>query len=195
MDYIVTTLLSYLLLYKYVTVFVVILLSSFLLPLPSNTLFMAAGTFASQGYFNVETLFVVGLISNCLGDISAFSVTRIWGNKIITKERMRKFSILAKIEDFFNAHSKMTIFLTRFTGTPGVVINFLAGLTEVPAKVFVFIDIVGNIINIVFFITLGYYLGVFSESYSDVLEILGWIVIVAIAIYLIVKLFLKNNNG
>ena len=48
MDYILTTLLSYLLLYKYAAIFVVVLVSGFLLPLPSNTLLMAAGAFASS---------------------------------------------------------------------------------------------------------------------------------------------------
>jgi len=195
MDYVVSTLLSYLLIYKYITVFVTILLSSFLLPLPSNTLFMAAGSFASQGYFNIGTLFIVGLIANVIGDVSGFAVTRIWGTKYITQEYLQRFSILRKTEDFIESHAKMTVFLTRFTGTPGVVVNFLSGLSRVSFRTFLTVDIIGNIFNILFFIWLGYFLKIYSESYSDVLQVVGWIVIILIVVYLFYKFFLQNETG
>jgi len=44
--------LSYLLLYKYVVLFLVVATASFGLPVPATALMMAAGAFIAQGYFD-----------------------------------------------------------------------------------------------------------------------------------------------
>ncbi len=192
MGYILATLLSYLLLYKYVAVAVIVFLSGLLLPLPSNTLLLAAGAFGSQGYLNVWTVFAVALVSNVLGDSLGYMLTRVWGTRVITREHIQRFKAVSKIEEFVRGHVRLTILATRFIGTPGVVVNFLCGLSGVPYCRFVLYDAIGNALDTGLFIASGYMLGTFSEDISDVASLLGWAVLVAFLIYVTWKSFIKK---
>ncbi len=194
MDYLLATLLSYLLLYKYVAVSVVSFLAGLILPLPSNALLLAAGAFASQGYISATAVFFFALVSNVLGDSLSYALTRFWGTRIITETRLKRFSAVVRIEQFVRQHARPTILLTRFFGTPGVVANFLCGLLGVPFRRFVVYDIIGNALDIVCFILVGYGLGVYTENYSDIAQLVGWIILIAVLIFLVFKLFLNKNT-
>lgn len=193
MDYIVSSLLSFLLLYKYVSIFLIIFVAGMLLPLPANTLLLATGTFASQGYFNVWICFFVALTANVLGDCVGYSITRIWGEKFVKREHWSKIGFLKNIEHFIKNYPGLTIVVTRFMGIIGTAVNFLAGLSEVPLGKFLVYDIIGNTLSIGLFLGLGYVLGTYSEQYSDIGSIIDWIVVIIIAIVVIRNVFLKKK--
>lgn len=194
MDYLLTTLLSYLLLYKYVAIAVIVFLAGLILPLPSNTLLLAAGAFASQGYMDTAGIFWVALVSNVIGDSAGYALTRFWGTRFITREHINRFKFVGKTEEFVRAHVRATILLTRFLGTPGSIVNFLCGLSGVRYRRFVLYDAIGNALDTGFFVIAGYYLGTFSENFSDIAQLAGWIVLVIVLIFLIVRLFIKKNG-
>ncbi|MBU6427278.1 DedA family protein [Patescibacteria group bacterium] len=193
MDYLLSSLLSYLLLYKYLAVSVIVFFSGLLLPLPSNTLLFAAGAFASQGYLSFVAVFMSALISNVIGDSLGYALTRFWGTRFITEERLNRFKPVAKVEQFVRKHAGLAIFITRFLGTPGVIVNFLCGLIGVSFRRFVLYDIVGNMLDIGGFLVIGYVVGVYSENFSDIAQLVGWIVLILILIFMIARLFLKGN--
>jgi len=193
MSYLLTSLLSSLLVYKYVAISLVVFLAGLLVPLPSNTLLLAAGAFASQGYLNAPAVFLIALVSNVFGDSLGYSLTRFWGTRIITKARLDRFAAVEKIEQFVNRHVRLTILATRFIGTPGVIVNFLCGLAGVPYRRFLLYDVIGNALDTALFLVIGYILGVYSESYSYIADLVGGIVLVAALIYLIFKLFLRKD--
>jgi len=194
MDYLLATLLSYLLIYKYAAIAVAVFLAGLLLPLPSNTLLLASGAFASQGYLSVTAVFFVALVSNVLGDSLGYALTRFWGTRFITVERLKRYSALSRIEEFVREHARMTIMVTRFLGTPGVVVNFLCGLSKLPYRSFVLYDAIGNALDTALFLFAGYALGIYAEQFSDIAVLIGWIIFVAILIFLAVKLFLRKNK-
>jgi len=189
MDYLLTSLLSFVLLYKYAAIFVIVFLSGLILPLPSNTLLLAAGAFASQGYMSAGWVFTVALISNVLGDSLGWALTRFWGTRFITSERLKRYSSLTKVEGFVHEHLRLTITATRFLGIPGVIVNFLCGLSGVPYRRFVFYDAIGNALDVGLFIAVGYALGSFSENFSSISSLTGWIILVALLIFVVVKAF------
>ena len=193
MDYLLTTLLSYLLLYKYVAIFAIVFLSGFLLPLPENTLLLAAGAFASQGYMNAAIIFAVALVSNVLGDSLGWALTRFWGTRIITSERLKSYRSLAKVEGFVHEHLRLTITATRFLGIPGVIVNFLCGLSGVPYRRFVLYDAIGNALDVGLFIAIGYALGSFSEDFSSIASLTGWIILTVLLIFTVVGVFWKKK--
>jgi membrane protein DedA with SNARE-associated domain len=194
MDYLLTSLLSFVLLYKYVAIFVIVFLSGLILPLPSNTLLLAAGAFASQGYMSAGWVFAVALISNVLGDSLGWALTRFWGTRFVTREHIRRFKAVAKTEQFVREHVRMAIIVTRFIGTPGSIVNFLCGLSGVPYRRFVIYDIIGNATDTAFFVVLGYALGNFSENFSNIAQLTGWIVLVVLLIFTVVGVFWKRKN-
>jgi len=56
------SLLSFLLLYKYLGLFIIALVSSIALPIPASVALSAAGGFASQGYLNIYAVLGVTLL-------------------------------------------------------------------------------------------------------------------------------------
>src|ERR1700753_579402 len=124
MNSILATLLSYLLLYKYIAIFLLVVSSAIILPIPENTLLLATGAFASQGYFSFIFAFIVALAANVIGDSIGYILTRKWGNKIIKEHHIKKYASLSKIDSYIRGNAGMTIFLTRFTGTIGPLVNF-----------------------------------------------------------------------
>ena len=194
MDYLLTSLLSYVLLYKYFAIGGVVFLSGLLLPLPSNTLLMAAGAFASQGYLNVYAAFAVALVSNVLGDSLGYALTRIWGTRYITRARLDHFSAVTRIEKFVRENVRLTILVTRFLGAPGVIVNFLCGLSGVPYRRFVLYDMIGNALDTACFLFAGYALGIYAEQFSDIAQIIGWMIFVIILIVLALRFFFKKSS-
>jgi membrane protein DedA with SNARE-associated domain len=124
-DTILTSLLSYLLLYKYITLFLVVYSTSLMIPLPANTLLIAAGAFASQGYFSLSITFIVALLANSLGDTSAYMLTNTWKHRFVKKNYLEKILYLRSIENYLKQHTRMAIFVTRFIGIPGAAVEHL----------------------------------------------------------------------
>jgi membrane protein DedA with SNARE-associated domain len=173
-------LLSWLLLYKYTLLFGVFFFSALALPLPGNTLLLATGAFASQGYMNFWIALLSVLLGNIAGDIAGFVLADIYGEKVIEKMRIKR-SYLAGMERYVTRHPRITIVLSRFGGTLDPVVNILCGLGDVSLKTFVIFDIMGNAISLFVVITVGYYLGNYWQSFSGVISTIGWIIFALLA--------------
>src|SRR6185369_11643502 len=92
--------LSYLLLYKYATIFVVVASSAFIVPLPTSALLLAAGAFASQGYLSFATCVAVAAIANTIGDTMGYTLTRIFGYTFIEKHYKKKHAYFVRVERY-----------------------------------------------------------------------------------------------
>ena len=82
MSFLIQFILPYILLYKYIALFVITFLASIALPIPAGGLLVASAAFASQGYFNIVKVIIVVIIANVLGDNVCYWLTRIFGIKI-----------------------------------------------------------------------------------------------------------------
>jgi membrane-associated protein len=193
MDYILGTLLSYLLLYKYLALFLVIFTAGLIMPWPANTLLFAVGAFAGQGYFDIWLSFVVAEASNILGDYCGFLLTYLLKYRVVKRGYLEKLPFFASAERYVRKHAALTIIATRFMGTPGSLVNFLAGLSGIPAGRFLAYDAIGNALDIGFFLALGYVLGTFTENISDLLSILGWMMIVGFLLLVLLKLIRRRS--
>lgn len=188
MNFILSTLLSYLLLYKYATIFVVIFAAAIIVPVPDSTMLVATGAFASQGYFSLSAAFAVALAANVLGDLVDYTLTRRWGYRIIKEEHIRKMPYFNKVEQFVHANAATAIIVSRFVGTVGPLVNFLSGLADVPLSKFIFFDIIGNALDIAGLLAAGFVLGQYWQDFSGFVGIVGWIIVVGIVMYVIVKI-------
>ena len=78
----VALLLSFLLLYKYWALFAVIFVAAVLVPLPTNSVLLAAGAFASQGYFSFWLSLAVAVGANIAGDCFDYFLARRYGRRV-----------------------------------------------------------------------------------------------------------------
>ena len=131
MTFFLSTTLSYLLLYKYVALFAITYLAAFLFPIPASISLLASGAFASQGYLNLFVVLLVALAGNILGDLTGFVLARLYGKRLLSKIGFRKMiesKQFTGLERFLNENSGPTIFITRFVGELGPLVNILSGL-------------------------------------------------------------------
>ena len=189
-SFILTTLLSYILLYKYLTLFLFIFVGSFLLPLPDNALLLAVGAFASQGYLNVYVCFLVAYSSNVLADILGYYLTYRYGVNILSVLRIKpnnhKFE---KVENWLKRYAGITVFITRISGPFGPAVNFLSGLIRMPFKKFIFADLSGNLIDIAGLIFCGYFVGNYWQSFLNNIQYFGWLIFFLFLFYIAYKIY------
>lgn len=187
-------LLSYLLLYRYIALALVVLCAAAILPLPVNTLLLATGAFANQGYFDFTQSIFVAISANVIGDMAAFWFTRKYGPIAFKKLRIKTSPNLLRAEQYIQTHAGATIFITRFVGVIGTATNILAGLADVSPIKFLTFDLLGNSIQIGMIIGLGYLVGTYWQDYSDTISIVGEIALVLILILTITKTVLARKK-
>ncbi|HXK37516.1 MAG TPA: DedA family protein [Candidatus Paceibacterota bacterium] len=187
MDYVLSILLSYLLLYKYVTLFIVMYVAGLLIPFPINTLVFAAGVFASQGFLNLWASFGVAILGNVLGDYTGYMLTAIWKHRYIKRSHLEKIPYLPKLEAYLREYAGLTVFFSRFLGIAGCTVNFLSGLAGVPMKRFLTFDILGNAFSAGIFLFGGYILGTFTETFSDSMSLIGLMISLTFIIIVVLK--------
>jgi membrane-associated protein len=191
----VALLLSSLLLYKYWALFIVIFIAAVILPLPTNSVLLAAGAFASQGYFSFFLSLAVAVGANILGDCFDYFLARRYGRRIIRTLRIRVPSYIERLEEYVRKHPGPTIFLTRFVGTADPLANILSGFVGVSFATFLLYDFLGNIVSIGGVLYAGYFLGINWQDFSKLFSIAGWIVLGCIVIAaLALSLWYRNHN-
>lgn len=174
MTEIIFAVLSYILLYNYVTLFLVSYFATIFIILPSNTALLAAAAFASQGYLNIYLVIIVALFANVLGDVTGFLLSDKFGYKVLMKTFLRKVLLSEEYnstEKFMFKYSRTTIFVTRFFGGVSLIVNILSGMSnDIPFKKFIIYDILGEIVYVMSFVFVGYYLG---DTWQDIILSVG----------------------
>lgn len=192
---ILTSLLSFLLLYKYGALFILILVAAIIVPIPVNTLLLAAGAFASQGYFSFTISLLVVVAANMLGDCFDFFLARRYGRRALEMLHIRIPKYLERLERFVRAHPGPAIFLTRFVGTIEPLTSLLCGFIDVPAGKFIFYDFLGNFVSDGAVLCAGYFLGSYWQDFMGVFNITDYIFLGAvIAIALVVMIWRKKHG-
>lgn len=181
-------LLSYLLLYKYATLAVVVYSAAVILPLPTNEMLLAVGAFSSQGYFNVWIALAIAVSANTLGDLTDYAIARRWGEPVVRALKLRKLDFFNQLQEELRADAAVTVFLTRFAGLLSTATNFLAGLVDVPFRTFFFYDILGNFIEPGAALALGWIVGDYWGDFSDALELLAGIIAVSVIIFVLTRI-------
>jgi len=157
------SLLSFLLLYKYLGLFIIALVSSIALPIPASVALSAAGGFASQGYLNIYAVLGVTLLGSIGGDMFGYIVAREYGEKILDKfvffRRLLHSRTYHKVENYIVDFAPSLIFFSRFLTELSPTTNILAGLTKVSYKSFFIFALLGEITYTLIYGLTGFFLG------------------------------------
>lgn len=181
--------LSYILLYKYVAIFIITFAAGIILPLPVSALLLAVGAFSSQGYFDFGASFVVAGAGNVLGDIVDYLLARKYGFVVVHKFKVDQSRFFTQLEKYLKQNAGWTIFLTRFASSLDPVVNFLSGLAGVPFIKFIFYDSAGNFLEAFAILYLGYILGSQWQNFSNLLNIILAIFIIGIVMFVMIRIY------
>lgn len=184
-------LLSYILLYKYVALFLIVYSGALLIPWPVNATLLAVGAFASENYFSFWISVAVAIIANTLGDLTGYGVTRIFGDPVIRALRLHRVNFFNYLQEEFRTDAAVTVFTTRFASSMSTVANFLAGFVGVPFMTFLVYDFFGNILEPSAVLLLGYLVGDYWNSFSGLLSLTSAIVAVVVVMFIIARIYRK----
>lgn len=188
MDSLLSSLLSYLLLYRYAALALAAYVGAVGAPLPVNVMLLALGAFAGQGYFSFWISLLVAASSNTLGDLTGYAITRRWGDAIIRFFRVRRARFFVNLEKELRSDAAITVFITRFAGSLSSVTNLLAGIVKVPFGIFFVNDLIGNIIEPGAWLTVGYVVGSYWNNFSDLSDLIGVTVAIAAILFILVRM-------
>jgi len=130
--------LSYLLVYTYPVLFFVTLISSFIFPIGSSTLLMAAWAFVAQWYLDPVYVLIFSYLGCLIGDTSGYLLSFFYGKKLLRRIGFAKIiqsTQFTWLEKFFTNNAKKSIFLSRFVLTGlGSSINILSWFAKIGYK-------------------------------------------------------------
>ncbi|MGC9599217.1 MAG: DedA family protein [Minisyncoccia bacterium] len=189
MESLLGSLLSYVLLYKYTALFFIVYSAAVIVPWPANSMLLAVGAFASQGYFSFWFSLAVAVVANTLGDLTGYALTRHYGDTVIRVLRLYKVRFFEYVKEELRTDAAVTVFVTRFAGSLSPIANFLAGLVGVPFLIFLTYDFLGNFIEPFGALTLGYAVGSYWSDFSNIMSLFAAVVAVAIVMFVLVRIY------
>lgn len=188
MNFLLSPLLSFVLLYKYVAIFILEYIAAIIVPLPCVAMLLAVGAFASQGYFNFWLSLAAATIGNILGDCTDYGITRKYGEIVIKKLRIDRIRFFRYLKEELRTDAAINVFITRFAGYLGPVVSILSGLVEMPFKTFLFFGSIGNLIEALVALSIGYIVGNYWSNFPGIFDIFTSIAAVGVTLFILLKI-------
>lgn len=167
---------------------------------PGETAVLVGGLVAGQGRISLVVLIALVWFCAVAGDSTSYALGRRLGRDWLLRhgERLKiTEDRLATVEGFFERHGGATIVIGRFIGFVRPLAPFVAGASRFPLRRFLPYDVLGAGAWSATFCVLGF---VFWRSFNTLttyvsrgLFAFGTVVVVALAIYLLVRL--RNDAG
>lgn len=128
--------------------------------LPGDSLLFAAGMFCAAGLLNPWVLVLLLIVAAISGDQLNYFIGSKVGRKVYDWDsRWLKKDHLKLAEHFFIEHGGKSVVLARFMPIVRTFVPFVAGVSHMPYRKFVFFNVIGAVLWINIFIWLGYSLG------------------------------------
>lgn len=167
--------------------------------LPGDSLLFTAGVLASKGDMNIAVILAGCFVAAVVGDQVGYTIGQRFGPALFRRPDSRFFKqkYVDRTKTFFEQHGPKTILLARFVPVVRTFAPVLAGVGEMPRKVFTTYNIVGGFVWAVGVTLAGYLLGeVIGEDDIDkyLLPIIAVIIVLSILPPLIEVLRERKKN-
>ena len=174
-------------------VFILMLLESACIPVPSEATMLFAGFNVSRGEYSLVAATLVGTFANLVGSWIAYAIG-YYGRIDILEKHGRKLHIkpshLAWADRWFERHGDATVFFTRMLPIVRTFISLPAGVARMPFWRFSLLTVLGCLPWVFLLTFIGKQVGERWEQWKDSLHYVDYAVAVAIVagvVYLIVK--------
>ncbi len=156
--------------------------------LPGDSMLFAAGTIAAVGDMNIFVLIGLLIVAAVLGDFVNFEIGKHFGQKLFSNPNSKIFkqSYLQKTHDYYEKYGGRTIIIARFIPIIRTFAPFVGGMGNMNYAQFARYNIVGAVLWVVSFTTLGYFFG----QLPFVKEHFSWIMI-AIIVFSVVPMIVE----
>ncbi len=181
-------------------VFVLMVLESACIPIPSEATMLFAGFNVSDGQYSLFAAVAVGSVANLIGSWIAYAVG-YYGRVDVLEKHGRKIGIrthhLQVADRWFERHGDATVFFTRMLPIVRTFISLPAGVAKMPFWRFTVFTLAGCIPWVFFLTFVGKQAGDNWEKWKDSLHYVDYAVALAIVVgivYLVVR-WRRNRDG
>ena len=165
----------------YLAIFCCVFIGNLGLPMPEETILLAAGFLAGRGILDFKAVLIVAIISAVAGDNFGYLVGREGGRRLL-EHLSRTFKFVHRryehLRVFFVAHGNKTVFFARFLAGVRFMAGPMAGAAGMPFWSFFGWNILGALVWCGIMVSIGYFLGDQWETVArSVHHMAPWVVL------------------
>ena len=129
--------------------------------LPGDSLLFTAGILAGQGKLNIVLVVMGCFVAAVAGDQTGYTIGKRLGPRLFRRSESRVFKqeYVERTREFFVKYGPKTVVLARFVPIVRTFAPTLAGVGEMPRRVFLTFNLIGALMWAVGITVLGYVLG------------------------------------
>jgi membrane protein DedA with SNARE-associated domain len=181
-------------------IFVLMIMESMIIPIPSEAVLPFAGFLAQSGEMNYWLIVIFATIGSLVGSLISYAMGFYGGNAIIKKWGKYFFldeEDLIKTEKWFGKQGELTIFIGRFVPVVRHLISIPAGVGKMNLKKFCLYTVLGAGIWNGFLIYAGMLLGQHWDNVKGYMEYISiaMVVLIVLAIVYFVFKHIKKKRG
>ena len=153
--------------YGYATIFGAVVVESFGIPAPRETLIIAGALLATEGHMHIALLIFVAWSAAVIGDNIGYAIGHYGGRKLVLHKGRYigvSESHLAKVEHFFHRWGGWVVAIARFFDVLRQLNGVVAGISGMPWWRFLIFNAIGAALWVGVWGTGVYYLGSHMEQ-------------------------------
>jgi membrane protein DedA with SNARE-associated domain len=146
----------------YLGIFISVFIGNLGIPVPEETVMLAAGFLAGRFILDLRFVYVVVILSAVTGDCCGYVIGRTGGQRLLLRlanrfEFMR--SRYDRLQVFFQTHGSKAVFMARFITGARFMAGPMAGACGMPFFQFLGWNVLGAIVWCSMVVTVGYLVG------------------------------------
>jgi membrane protein DedA with SNARE-associated domain len=183
----------------YFGIYVLMILESMVIPIPSELVMPFAGFLAADGTFNFWLVVLFSTLGSITGSLISYYIGKYGGEKIVLKYGKYMFldvHDLKKTEKWFKKSGEKTIFIGRLIPVVRHLISIPAGIGKMDIKKFCIYTVLGAALWNFILTYLGYVLGKNWDKvrhYTEPISIIVAILLMGVFVYFIYR-HIKNKK-
>lgn len=173
---------NYLDAFSYLGIFVLLLLSGYIIPVPEEIILLLVGYMASAGYFGLAGAIIISIIAVLAGDNIIYRLSSHgsrWVHRLKCRLRHKK---LRAYEKLMKNHVGKTVFLSRFVVGLRFLGPLLAGSMKIRWRTFQVFNLIAILIYVPLLVLIGYFFHSQLAAIITRVELARHVVFVLIAI-------------
>lgn len=179
--------------YGYLAIFMLMVLESASLPVPSEVVLPLSGYLAEKGFLNFYLALAAGMLGAIVGLAVDYAIGYYLGKDVIYKH-LRLFHIkresLERFDAWFDRNAIAAVFISRLIPEIRALMSFPAGFAEMPLKQFFSYSIAGALIWNIVLMLFGFYL----LSAQSAVVVMASIGVFAVLLYMIYAIFMRHTR-
>ena len=180
--------------YGYAAVAGFLLLENFGLPLPGETILIAASIYAGAGKLNIIVVWTVAVVASIIGDNIGFAIGHYGGERVILKYGRYMFITdkrLTAAQNFFNKYGGPVVTVARFIAGLRQLNGIVAGTADMHWRTFLMFNTIGAILWVSVWSGLGYLAGNHINAIYAQLRHFELLALAVVAVFLILHIVRK----